>query len=716
MKPSLKIDDMERAREHVRNLRRIQESTAQLALIDDLNQLHGEIVRLAAELLPVRRILLLVRDEMASIEMRPAAIHPPLPQPTVSANSRIFQQPEPEETHLFDLRLHTEMLADHPIMSAWLAGHPFFANLEQAAVSPITSLLQTTGFTSFFSVPLMGRHETHGVLIIDQLSEQPETALAYDVLRLYAANCGVILHMLLRHRRTVEQLVGDMQEMDILQQIDHELNETIALPRVFDMALDWALRFTNARAASIALYNDETDSLRFERNYGYAQTNAELEALRADHSETVTHRVARRGIAEIVRNTDNDPRAGWFAPELHSQIAVPVVRDERVIAVITLESNKHDGFTPQHLSFLQKLASRAAVAIDNARLHTETVRERERLSTILESIADVVIVVDTAHRIVMISQSAINALRLYSGVDYTGRPFTDVITYMPLEMVYTQSLEMGEGFEEEINLPNGRDYYVKVVPMPSIGHALVMQDVTPYKEMDRLKSDLVATVSHDLKQPLSVMRGYIDLLQMKNTFDPGSLNFIEKLEQSIVSMRHLIDDVLDLARIESGAELDFEHFGIGGMIKDCIESNRQSAEQKAMSLITDLPRDLPFIDGDPVRLAQIFNNLISNAIKYTPPEGRVHIAAEKRRSTVRVMIRDNGMGISPEDQAHIFERFYRVRRPETDSIEGTGLGLAIVRKLVEAHQGRIRVESKLGEGSTFIVTLPIQQSINGRTE
>ena len=126
-----------------------------------------------------------------------------------------------------------------------------------------------------------------------------------------------------------------------------------------------------------------------------------------------------------------------------------------------------------------------------------------------------------------------------------------------------------------------------------------------------------------------------------------------------------------------------------------------------MTINNNLADSLPQVVGDRMRLRQVLINLIGNAVKYTPDEGQVNIWAELRSGSVRVAVQDNGLGISPEDQIHIFERFYRVRRPETDAIEGTGLGLAIVKSLVEAHSGQITVESKLGEGSTFFVSLPL---------
>ena len=138
----------------------------------------------------------------------------------------------------------------------------------------------------------------------------------------------------------------------------------------------------------------------------------------------------------------------------------------------------------------------------------------------------------------------------------------------------------------------------------------------------------------------------------------------------------------------------------------CVESNRAAAIQKNITIDDDLPNARPFVQGDKTRLEQVFNNLIGNAIKYTPPEGHIKVKLEDRGATMRIIVQDNGLGIGPDDQPHVFDRFYRVRRPETESIEGTGLGLAIVKALVEAHQGRIRLESHLGEGSSFHVTLP----------
>src|SRR5262249_20364521 len=152
---------------------------------------------------------------------------------------------------------------------------------------------------------------------------------------------------------------------------------------------------------------------------------------------------------------------------------------------------------------------------------------------------------------------------------------------------------------------------------------------------------------------------------------PQGMNSANMIRRAVSNMRQLIDDLLDLTKIESGVKLDLQPVSITPIISDCIEQVRPSAQNKAMQVFNEIGDGLPDVIGDRARLRQILINLIGNAVKYTPPEGWVKVYAEARLDTLRIAIQDNGLGISPEDEMHIFDRFYRVRRPETDSIEGT---------------------------------------------
>jgi signal transduction histidine kinase len=175
----------------------------------------------------------------------------------------------------------------------------------------------------------------------------------------------------------------------------------------------------------------------------------------------------------------------------------------------------------------------------------------------------------------------------------------------------------------------------------------------------------------------------------------------------VAHMRQLIDDLLDMARIESGISLRYTDVNLRYLLDSLVLSFKPQLEEKVMTLELNIPSDLPPMSADEGRLSQILTNLIGNAIKYTPPEGHVWVRAEASDDMIQIVIQDDGLGISPEDQAQVFARFYRVRTAETEAIDGTGLGLAIVKSLVELHGGRVSLESHLGKGSTFHVSLPI---------
>lgn len=599
---------------------------------------------------------------------------------------------------------------DDAVLGPLLAGKTVEATadlLKESKVSTLGTLLNPSGL---LLVPVCFNDALLALLAID--AKKGKTISTDDRAKLehLAESVAVTLRNARMQDETVAKLKASMREMNILQQIDEELNANIELNHVFNMTLDWALRFTNAHAASLALYNEPEDALRTITDYGYNAGSKQLTQIREESQSGISYRVARSGMSEVIPDISFEKDYVPVMPGVRAQMAVPVTREDKVVAVVTLESKKLDGFNDEHLEFVKKLSTRAATAIDNARLFTETEHERGKLTQILRNIADIVMVIGTDNRFVLVNQSAIAAFRLYADQSYVGRNFFEVIDHNQLRETYRRAAGLQESVIEELELTNSRIYHTHISRHDDIGWIIVMQDITPFKEMDRLKSELIATVSHDLKQPLSVMRGYLDLLQMSNNFDERSITFVDMIDKSIRNMRNLIDDLLDLARIESGLELAFESIRLKDVLKECIEENLPRALNKNMTLVDEIPDNLPTIRGEAARLRQIFTNLISNAVKYTPPDGEIRINAEKRSATVRVQIKDNGLGISPEDQARIFDRFYRVRRPETDSIDGTGLGLAIVKKLVEAHQGKIGLESELGEGSVFFVTLPTESA------
>ncbi len=591
-----------------------------------------------------------------------------------------------------------------PVVGEWLVGKAQTLTADNTANHTTLNWLTVTLPTNHrYSLPLMNRNRLIGLILVD--SPDPLTEATHTILGTIAQAVAVVVQNGRVYSKTVHQAEAHMRELTILRQIDRELNDTIEPHHVFQMTLDWALRFTNAQAASIGLYEQDADTMRMIATYGYDIPADQLAVVRAQRTN-IAQRVARSGYAEVVPDVSLDKDFIRGASATNSQLSVPVMREDRVIAVISVESKNLNGFTDEHLSFVEKLAARAGVAIDNARLFDETVREREKLSHILNNTADVVIVVTHDDRLMLINPAAFSALRLYPGESYVGHKFNEVFEGTNLATVFQKAKDSDDPYIEEVGLPDDRTFHMNLTRHENVGWIIVMHDITPFKEMDQLKSELIATVSHDLKQPLAVMNGYIELLLMHKKLDTTGLSFVEMVRKSILNMRQLIDDLLDLAKIESGVQLNLESINASELIGDCVDSLQPSIMTKEMEILIDIPDETPPLLADHARLQQVLLNLIGNAVKYTQPEGKVKVMVEPKETTLRILIQDNGMGISPEDQAHIFDRFYRVRRPETDSIDGTGLGLAIVKSLVEAHNGQIGLESRLGEGTTFFLTLP----------
>lgn len=666
-------------------LQLFKDFTLAVGTILDLRTLASEITLRISRLSPCDHCLVLSSDKDLT-ELRFAAID----RPPTEADAW---------DKLQDFAITTFNASEDELVGSWLRGQQTTIKVDDATHPAMKWLVEMLQSNNLKMLPLMFEDNLIGLILLS--NPKPE---ATDLTVVVQA-AAIALKNARTYTETQDQSNASMHELYVLRQIDRELNDHIELDHVFTMTLDWALRFTNAHAASLSLYHQEQDELRLMHQYGHNLINEDLANLRA-HRVGISYRVARSGRAEVIPDVSLDKDFVRVTNFTNSQVSIPVMREDRVIAVITVESKKINGFTDSHVDFVEKLAARAGVAIDNARLFNETERERQKLSHILNNTADIVIVSDMKDRIILVNPSAYPSLRLNPEQDYIGQSFTDVFAGSALIKSYKRAKKSNQPLNEELVLNDERTFHINLTYQDDIGWITVMHDITPFKEMDRLKSELIATVSHDLKQPLSVMNGYTELLLLHKKLDDTGVGFVEMVRKSIQSMRQLIDDLLDLAKIESGIQLELRPTRLNAIIEDCVISLKPDISAKDLTVKTEMPSDLPLINADSARLQQIFANLINNAVKYTPTSGEIMIKAEKQDSSVSISITDTGLGISPEDQTHVFDRFYRVRRPETDSIEGTGLGLAIVKSLIEAHMGKISLESKLSDGSTFTITLP----------
>jgi two-component system phosphate regulon sensor histidine kinase PhoR len=260
----------------------------------------------------------------------------------------------------------------------------------------------------------------------------------------------------------------------------------------------------------------------------------------------------------------------------------------------------------------------------------------------------------------------------------------------------------------EVTTPGERTLYANVSPVHDVGWVVAMQDITSLKELDKLRTQWVAAVSHDLKNPIASVQLSAGLMEKAGPLNETQKEVLEKMQRGSERLRSLVTDVLDLARLEAGPALRLGVVNPIEVIAETISDVEALAADKGLALITDLPPDLPPVRGDAALLGQVMANLLSNAIKYTPSGGQVTVRAKPQDRMLQIEVSDTGRGIPAEALPHIFERFYRVPDSE-EEIEGTGLGLSIVKSIVEKHGGRVWVESEKDQGSTFAFTVPVSQ-------
>lgn len=222
----------------------------------------------------------------------------------------------------------------------------------------------------------------------------------------------------------------------------------------------------------------------------------------------------------------------------------------------------------------------------------------------------------------------------------------------------------------------------------------------------RKSTDLVGMVAHDLKTPISAVRGYIELIQHAGELNEQQRLYCERALGGLDRMELLIAALLDINQIEGETQMNWQHCQLTPIIGGAVDLLETLANQRGIALHVDVDAHLEAVRGDPQRLSQVIHNLLSNAIKYNREGGAVWISAASEPGFVRVSVRDTGIGIAPEDQPHVFDRFFRAAQKTRKPIEGTGLGLSIVRMIIDKHGGYIWVESTPGEGSTFSFTLP----------
>ncbi len=397
---------------------------------------------------------------------------------------------------------------------------------------------------------------------------------------------------------------------------------------------------------------------------------------------------------------------------LGAVIALPLIAQGVTYGVLWIGYDQPRQFESGELTFLTIVAGQTAVAIANAYAFESARRGREQLAAILSSSADPVLVVDEQESVVLLNPAAERALGV-SAHDTIGKPVGDVINAEPLVELLKGQADRTESVEWQNE--NGNTFAPMISDVRNdngerTGRVLVLRDITRYKNLQESQLVFVSTVSHDLRSPLTFMRGYADMLSMVGPLNEKQQGFSEKISIGIAQMSDLVEKILDAGRLapEGRYELERTTVDVARIVSDIVNTHLQPAEKKNQTLTVNLNSGLPILNLDKTMVQRALNNLVDNAIKYTPNGGTITVSADIQDNHLLLSVRDTGLGISEENQKHLFERFRRVRRREHQSVKGSGLGLFIVKSVAQRHGGDAWVESKEGQGSAFFIRIPLE--------
>jgi PAS domain S-box-containing protein len=426
-------------------------------------------------------------------------------------------------------------------------------------------------------------------------------------------------------------------------------------------------------------------------------------------------------------------------PGLSPSVDGPPAREQELLGIILIFRSQSVRFSADERQILANFADYAAIAVHNARLYETAVTERRRLDALLESSADGIMVLRPNLTIERINRALVT-LTGWPAEEAVDKSYEDIIVWAKRESQRTLSEAVEEGWpfnesrplyvEGDLRRRNRSVVSVGITYAPllprtgkflpggkapqSYGYIIAtVRDITRFREADALKDIFISVVSHELKTPVSIIKGYAEtLLRQEARRNPA---LVEEMLTAITDeadrLTRLMDDLLDASQLQAGG-LPFneaEDVDLEAIARRVVE--RYTHQTTKHQLTMEIPDDFPTIKGDPQRLEQALDNLVSNAIKYSPHGGEVTIHAEVKPAEVVIQVSDEGIGIPMDEQERIFERFHRVENPETRAVPGTGLGLYLTRAIIQAHGGRCWVRSTPNEGATFYMVLPLETGL-----
>ena len=519
-----------------------------------------------------------------------------------------------------------------------------------------------------------------------------------------------------QNKQLLQEIRRRTNQMAAINVVTSAVGQSLDLEKTLETALDIALEIVeNAEASGISLIDEHANELVLRAQRGWIGDFVGENPMRIPLHQGLSGKVVDSG--DVVMENDLSAATDLAVPSFRSEpfrsiVMAPMHARGRIIGILSIMSSEPDSFDEDIIPVLRVVADTVGVAIENARLYSETVEQKTRLHAILNATADGIIVTDHETRMTLVNEAAELMLGV-AGKDLLGATLRQAALPPRVRDALLKALisrAQGENSMFQVTLDNERVLAALVSPVsyeePDIyeGWVIVLHDITYVRQAEIARAQFMQAAAHDMRNPLSVTYSSIITLNKIVKDKASSVEEIISLALNGLSrLRGLIDDLLHLEHIESGYNFNAIEFNLLDVLHEVHREGYVLLEEKSISLTLEVEPDLPHIIADVRWIKRALHNYIGNAAKYTQKGGKVLLRVYHQEDFLHIEVIDNGPGIPVSAQPQLFDRFYRV---DGNKVEGSGLGLAIVKSVAQAHGGGVYIRSKPGEGSTFGMTLP----------
>lgn len=510
------------------------------------------------------------------------------------------------------------------------------------------------------------------------------------------------------------QLKREAYESEILRELGERFGYELDAKKIVDIIASSIGKLFSYSTASSMLLDEEQIVFKahleesVSRKFIDQVKQNTLAALEALEGETIRQRQVVEQLTGTIIDDGNERLIGSF-------FNIPIVINEKVVGLLNIASAQPGLYKEDEMTILYKIVTQASTAVSKLKHVLET--EKGKLSAMVASMSDGVIMVDNETRVLVINPAARKFLQIAEAEPSIFRVLDSLRPKLDLKKQIDAAIKENTLIVIDEAVLEDRALKVFIAPVKDnkgkgLGAVVLLHDISKEKELERLREDFTAMMVHELRSPLTAVRGASSALQMHAKDFPKKKKdeYLRMIERSSEDMLRIVNDLLDAAKIEAGKfQINPEVTDLTELVKAKAEEYRALALEKGLNLEVKAPQEKVELDVDATRIGQVMSNLLSNAIKFTDT-GTVEINIASKEAEALVSVLDTGHGIDPQDQPRLFSKFGQLATQKPRTAKGTGLGLVIAKGIVEAHGGKIWVESKLGKGSTFSFSLPRKKS------